>query len=211
MSLKELLLRRAAGAGNIGSTATGPLVTRKTFSDQSGSNGNAGNADFGHGRETRADGSTATAVKQDILVKLDSRDLPSMCVTHVTHVTMLENKEKTGNTRQAADVTRVTFGVEPAASPQGKPAADRGRSPSWREPNLPTPGSLVGRLAAAGATVRVWDGGDQSHVELPAGISAELLHEVEARGWRIIAGGRANPEAVHDSWLAGVPIAELDP
>lgn len=74
----------------------------------------------------------------------------------------------------------------------------------------PPAGSLVARLAAAGATVREWDGGYQSQVELPAGIPAELLHEVEARGWRIIPGGRANPEAVHDSWLAGVPIRELE-
>ena len=75
----------------------------------------------------------------------------------------------------------------------------------------PSAGSLVARLAAAGATVRVWDGGDQSQIELPAGIPAELLHEVEERGWRIIPGGRPNPEAEHDSWLAGVPIAELEP
>ena len=67
------------------------------------------------------------------------------------------------------------------------------------------------RLAAAGATVREWDGGDQSQVELPAGIPVDLLREVEARGWRIIPGGRANPEAEHDSWLAGVPIAEFEP
>jgi hypothetical protein len=59
--------------------------------------------------------------------------------------------------------------------------------------------------------VRTWGGGDRSQVELPAGISAELLREVEARGWRIIPGGRANPEAEHDSWLAGVPIAALEP
>jgi hypothetical protein len=71
--------------------------------------------------------------------------------------------------------------------------------------------SLVARLAAAGATVRLWDGGDHSQVELPAGIPAELLREVEARGWTIIPGGRANPEAEHDSWLADVPIRELEP
>jgi hypothetical protein len=82
----------------------------------------------------------------------------------------------------------------------------------WVDARLLAPrGSLVARLTAAGATVRTWGGGDRSQVELPAGISAELLREVEARGWRIIPGGRANPEAVHDSWLAGVPIAELEP
>jgi hypothetical protein len=80
------------------------------------------------------------------------------------------------------------------------------------DPRLrPPQGSLVSRLCAAGATVRTWGCGDRSQVELPAGISAELLREVEARGWRIIPGGRANPEAVHDSWLAGVPIAALEP
>jgi hypothetical protein len=82
----------------------------------------------------------------------------------------------------------------------------------WVDARLLAPrGSLVARLTAAGATVRTWGGGDRSQVELPAGIPAELLREVEARGWRIIPGGRANPEAVHDSWLAGVPIAELEP
>ena len=82
----------------------------------------------------------------------------------------------------------------------------------WVDARLLAPrGSLVARLTAAGATVRTWGGGDRSQVELPAGISADLLREVEARGWRIIPGGRANPEAVHDSWLAGVPIAELEP
>jgi hypothetical protein len=70
-------------------------------------------------------------------------------------------------------------------------------------------GSLAARLAAAGATVREWDGGDQSQVELPAGIPADLLHEIEPRGWSVIPGGRANLEAEHDSWLAGVPIREL--
>ena len=83
--------------------------------------------------------------------------------------------------------------------------------PSGRLPTSPPASSLVARLAAAGATVRVWDGGDHSQVELPAGIPADLLHEVEARGWRIIPGGWANPEAEHDSWLAGVPIADLEP
>lgn len=69
------------------------------------------------------------------------------------------------------------------------------------------------RLCAAGATVRTWSvgRGDEASIEAPAGISAELLREVKARGWRVIPGGRANPEAVHDSWLAGVPIAEFEP
>jgi len=76
----------------------------------------------------------------------------------------------------------------------------------------PPSGSLVARLCAAGATVRTWSvgRGGQASIEAPAGIPADLLREVEARGWRIIPGGRANPEAEHDSWLAGVPIAELE-
>ena len=41
--------------------------------------------------------------------------------------------------------------------------------------------------------------GAKAEIEAPAGISAELLREIEARGWRIIPGGRANPETVHDS------------
>ena len=78
----------------------------------------------------------------------------------------------------------------------------------WRPKPLPA-GSLLARLCAAGATVRTY--GREASIEAPAGIPADLLHEVEARGWRIIPGGRANPEAEHDSWLAGVPIAELEP
>jgi hypothetical protein len=53
-------------------------------------------------------------------------------------------------------------------------------------------------------------GGATTDVEAPAGIPAELVHEVEARGWRIIPGGKANPEAEHDSWALGtVPAREL--
>jgi hypothetical protein len=79
--------------------------------------------------------------------------------------------------------------------------------------NAPASGSLVARLCAAGATVRTWSvgrGGTVS-IEAPAGISAELLREVEARGWRIVPGGRAYPESVHDSWLVGVPSAAFEP
>jgi hypothetical protein len=50
-----------------------------------------------------------------------------------------------------------------------------------------------------------------AEIEAPGGLSVKLVAEVEARGWRIIPGGRANPEAVHDSWLAGVPVADLAP
>jgi hypothetical protein len=76
---------------------------------------------------------------------------------------------------------------------------------------VPPKGSLVARLCAAGATVRTWSNGRGGHasVEAPAGISAELVAEVERRGWRIIPGGKPNDEAEHDSWLAGVPAAEF--
>ena len=79
---------------------------------------------------------------------------------------------------------------------------------------VPPKGSLVRRLCAAGATVRTYGlkgGGASADIEAPAGIRAELVHEIEARGWTVIPGGKANPEAVHDSWLAGVPIADLEP
>lgn len=82
------------------------------------------------------------------------------------------------------------------------------------EPDLrlrPPKGSLVARLCAAGATVRTYGtrDGATAAIEAPAGIPAELLREVETRGWRIIPGGKPNPEAEHDSWLADVPIADL--
>ena len=87
-----------------------------------------------------------------------------------------------------------------------------GRTPrrETRASNAPASGSLVARLCAAGATVRTYAGKDgaTAEIEAPTGISPELLREVEARGWRVIPGGRANPEAMHDSWLAGVPIAD---
>ena len=81
-----------------------------------------------------------------------------------------------------------------------------------RPSHAPAPGSLVQRLVAAGATVRTWsDGrGGKASIEAPAGIPLELVKEVEARGWAIIPGGKPNPEAEHDSWLAGLPIAELE-
>ena len=72
----------------------------------------------------------------------------------------------------------------------------------------PVPGSLQARLVAVGATVNTY--GKRASVRAPAGIPLELVREVEARGWAIIPGGRPNDEAEHDTWLAGVPIAELE-
>ena len=74
---------------------------------------------------------------------------------------------------------------------------------------VPPKGSLQARLVAVGATVNTY--GKRASVRAPAGIPSELVREVEARGWAIIPGGKPNREAEHDSWLAGVPIAELDP
>ena len=74
---------------------------------------------------------------------------------------------------------------------------------------LPPKGSLQARLVAVGATVNTY--GKRASVRAPAGIPLELVKEVEARGWAIIPGGSPNAEAEHDTWLAGVPIAELDP
>jgi|GEM_PF-6095622 len=85
------------------------------------------------------------------------------------------------------------------------PASDK---PSWWHPKQLPVGSLPARLVAVGATINTAKGGS---VRAPAGIPADLLREVEARGWRIIPGGKPNPEAEHDSWLAGVPIADLEP
>ena len=89
--------------------------------------------------------------------------------------------------------------------------ASRGEPDWWRPKPLPA-GSLVARLCAAGATVRTWSNGQggQASIEAPAGIPAELVAEVERRGWRIIPGGRPNSEGEHDSWaFGGVPVAEL--
>jgi hypothetical protein len=85
--------------------------------------------------------------------------------------------------------------------------------PDWWRPKPLPAGSLVARLVASGATVQTWSTGHggQASIEAPASIPAELVAEVERRGWRIIPGGRPNPEAEHDSWaFGGVPAAEFD-
>ena len=77
---------------------------------------------------------------------------------------------------------------------------------------VPPEGSVVQRLCAAGATVRTWSNGrgGQASIEAPAGIPAELVTEIERRGWRVIPGGKPNPEAEHDAWaFGGVPAREL--
>ena len=79
------------------------------------------------------------------------------------------------------------------------------------EPDLrlvPPAGSLQARIVAVGATVNTY--GKCASVRAPVGIPAELVQEIEGSGWHIIPGGKPNPEAEHDSWLAGVPIVELE-
>jgi hypothetical protein len=90
--------------------------------------------------------------------------------------------------------------------PEPKPG-----KPDWWHPKPLPAGSLVARLCAAGATVRSYSTGQGgiASIEAPAGIPAELVREVEARGWRIIPGGRPNRDAEHDSWLGGVSIHDL--
>lgn len=96
-----------------------------------------------------------------------------------------------------------------SADPDPVPKSADPICPVQRPALLPVAGSLQARLVAVGATVNTY--GKRASVRAPAGIPPELVREVEARGWAIIPGGKPNPEAEHDSWLAGVPIAELDP
>ena len=98
-------------------------------------------------------------------------------------------------------------GLEWAGEVEDVPPATSERD--WYRPKPLPAGSLVARLVAVGATINTY--GKRASVRAPAGIPAELVHEVQARGWAIIPGGKPNPEAEQDSWLAGVPIAELEP
>lgn len=182
MGLKDLLLQRA------GNLAGSPVVTGKAVSNQSGNLGSSGNLENGEDEgETTAAGTSGGENRLTRLL-LDE-------VTKVTEVTAVKTKGKSGNLMDCSEIAKVT-------------ARD---VPAWYPPKPLAEGSLVQRLVAAGATVRTWSNGrgGQASIEAPAGIPAELVVEVEARGWRIIPGGRANTEANHDSWLAGVPVAEL--
>ena len=99
--------------------------------------------------------------------------------------------------------------LPPAGELSTKPiAGDRIAEPGPHRTFAPLAGSLQARLVAVGATVNTY--GKRASVRAPAGIPLELVREVEARGWAIIPGGRPNDEAEHDTWLAGVPIAELE-
>lgn len=218
MGLKERLLARRDAAGNTGNTGNVECVTGKTVIEQGGNTGSTGNTDFEEvGAKEDTDGvSGGENLSRDPLLSL---------VTLVTGVTGLKTKAKSGNKVGAARVTGVTDALVPAgpvALGQDDPgdhglgwvgeaqgAAPPKPEPAWWRPKLLPQGSLHARLVAAGATINTY--GSKASVRAPAGIPAELVQEVEARGWAIIPGGKPNPEAEHDSWLAGVPVAELKP
>ena len=73
-------------------------------------------------------------------------------------------------------------------------------------------GGLVARLCRWGAAIRSWaaESGDATEIEVPFDMLAGLAREIRARGWRIVPDGKRNPEAEHDSWLAGIPCRELE-
>ena len=217
MGLKERLLALAAGDGNPGNPTNPAEVTGKDVSNQSGNPSNPGNPEKGKGGHETAE--TGTAGGENRLTRPLLNE-----VTKVTKVTALKTKAESGNPNAKREVTGVTGHLVPATpvapgdaglewTGEAEDVPPCAPEPDWRRPRSLPEGSLVARLCAAGATVRTWSvgRGGQASIEAPAGIPAELLHEVEARGWRVIPGGRANPEAVHDSWLAGVPIADLEP
>lgn len=217
MGLKERLLALAAGDGNTGNTAEEARVTEKTVTEQGGNTGNPGNTDFGEGEHETAEMGTPGG-ENTLTRPLLSR------VTRATGVTSLKTRAESGNTTTDARVTGVTGRLVPSApvalgpddpgdeglewQGEAEDVPARKGEPDWWRPRPLPEGTLHARLVAAGATINTY--GKCASVRAPAGIPAELLHEVEARGWRIIPGGRANPEAEHDSWLAGVPIAELE-
>jgi hypothetical protein len=212
MGLKERLLALAAGDGN---PTNPPEVTGKDVLNQSGNPSNPGNPEKGDGGHETAE--TGTAGGENRLTRPLLNE-----VTKVTKVTALKTKAESGNPNAEREVTGVTGHRVPATpvapgdagvewTGEAEDVAPHAPEPDWRRPRPLPEASLVARLCAAGATVRTWSNGrgGQASIEAPAGIPTDLLREVEARGWRIIPGGKPNPEAEHDSWLAGVPIADL--
>ena len=218
MGLKERLLARRAAAGNTSNTGNVGCVTEKTVIEQGGNTGSTGNTDFeGVGaKEDTDEVSGGENLSRDPLLSL---------VTLVTGVTGLKTKGKSGNKVGAARVTDVTDALvsagrvalgqddpgdhRPGWAGEAEDVAPHKPEPAWWRPRQLPQGSLHARLVAAGATINTY--GSKASVRAPAGIPAELVQEVEARGWTIIPGGKPNPEAEHDSWLAGVPIADLEP
>lgn len=216
MGLKERLLALATADGNLGNLSNFVEVTGKAVSDQRGNLGSLGNLEKEGGEHKTAE--TATAGGENRLTRPLLNE-----VTKVTKVTALKTKVESGNLSPEREVTEVTGRLVPAGpvapgdaglewTGEAEDVPPRAPEPDWRRPRPLPEGSLVSRLCAAGATVRTWSvgRGGQASIEAPAGIPADLVKEVEARGWRIIPGGLPNPEAEHDSWLAGVPIADLE-
>ena len=218
MGLKERLLALAAGDGNL---TDSPEVTGKAVIEQDGNPRSPGNLENGEGEhETTRMG---TAEGQNRLTRL----LLSK-VTKVTEVTALKTKAESGNLAPEREVTEVTGQLVPAGDVALGPddpgdsgmewsgeveepiAGDRIVEPESEPPPWAPPvGSLQARLVAVCATVNTY--GKQASVRAPAGIPLELVEEVERRGWRVIPGGKPNPEAEHDSWaFGGVGIRELD-
>ena len=194
MGLKDLLLQRA---GSLGSLAENVEATEKAFSNQRSSLSSRGSHENAEGgAKTDTEGGEPENLSRDLLFSED---------TKATEATSLKAKEESGSLAKNQKATEATDpadwqGKAEDVAPQPEPAP--------RRPSLtPASGSLVQRLVAAGATVNTY--GSRASIRAPAGIPLELVQAVEARGWRIIPGGKPNPEAEHDSWLAGVPIADL--
>lgn len=218
MGLKELLTARAVPVCNLCNRVTSGEVTEITVSNQRCNLCNRCNLTKEESADETAEAGTAAG--ENCL----TRPLLSE-VTEVTQVTALKTKEESCNLTGTAEVTSgkrcPASDVAPSPDDPGDDGLDWAGEvepepepePEWRRPRPLPETSLVAALVAAGATVRTWSDrrGGKASIEAPAGIPAELVHEIDARGWRIIPGGRANPEAEHDSWLAGVPIAEFDP
>jgi hypothetical protein len=218
MGLKERLIALAAGDGNLGNLSNSAEVTGKIVSNQRVNPGNPGNLEKGECAHETAEMGAAEGEN-----RLTRRLLSE--VTEVTEVTSLKPKAESGNLASEREVTEVTGRLVPAGDVALGPddPGDEGlewcgevedvpppkSDPEPHRPSLAPPvGSLKARLVAVGATVNAY--GKCASVRAPAGIPLELVKDVEARGWRIIPGGKANPEAEHDSWLACVPIAELE-
>jgi hypothetical protein len=196
MGLKDLLLQRAGSRGSL--TQNGE-ATEKVVSNQRGSLNSRGSHENAGGRaKTDTEGGDPENLSRDLLFSEVTKD---------TEATSLKAKEESGSLAKNQKATEATDpadwqGKAEDVAPQPEPESAR-----WRPSLAPASGSLFQRLVAAGATVNTY--GSRASIRAPAGIPLELVKVVEARGWRIIPGGKPNLEAEHDSWLAGVPIADL--
>ena len=211
MTLKDVLARLAQEGGSMSSTAASGHATGKSHMEPSGSASSISSMGFVDGRDEITEEATCgVGAGENAHASYNNN------ATLATYATALKERGKTGSKAGSTFATACYPGLHPAAwqgeaedvAPQPVPAPRLRRAP-----NPPAESSLVQRLVAAGATVRTWSNGrgGQASVEAPAGIPAGLVAEVDRRGWRIIPGGKANPEADHDSWaFGGVGIQELD-